>query len=77
MTYSMNRLRLVRSCPDMPTWAELMQHYRESEPDRQEQLRDWLFREWALRADDDPWGALAGAVYDEIERLRKAAGGRS
>ncbi|MGC1412836.1 MAG: hypothetical protein WA864_28295 [Acetobacteraceae bacterium] len=54
-------------------WWNLLSRYRVASPAEQKEMRDACFRAWALRSDDDPYGMLAGATYDEMERLRRVA----
>lgn len=60
----------------MPSVASLMEYYF-ANPERRAPLRDFLFREWASRSDDDPWGVLAGEAFDLIELHRRGAEGRA
>jgi hypothetical protein len=59
-------------CLTQPWW-DLLSRYRAANPVEQGQMRDACFRTWAMRRDDDVFGQLAGATYDEMERLRRAA----
>jgi hypothetical protein len=59
-------------CLTLPWW-NLLSRYRVAGHAEQEEMRSACFRAWALRPDDDPYGMMAGATYDEMERLRRVA----
>jgi hypothetical protein len=55
----------------VPSVGELLSHYRDAP---RAELKSWLFRQWALRADSDPWGILAGQAFDVLEALDHVGG---
>ena len=61
---------------NIPSVADLLLYYISGPPAHQASLRDWLFREWALRGAADPWGCVAGQAFDAIELHRKPVAGR-
>jgi hypothetical protein len=61
----------------VPSVDEVMAYYFAISPKHQAAVRDYCFRQWALRADDDAWGQLCGSAFDLIELARRPAGGQA
>jgi hypothetical protein len=61
----------------IPTVAEFLHRYRDISPEERIELKSWLFHQWGLRADSDPWGQLAGEAFDALEAMDRVEGAQS